>query len=313
MKRIAKEGDFRNNFSQGGSVEKYSPSYEEQQVILKAAKNSKCEICGVDHIVAEDGNAYVIEVNSCPGTDGFIQVHPDVIERMADFVLSKCKESTKTQIIGTVEKVDLEDIGELEALMDMSDRQNSVLDARDIDLGEQYVSFTSNGRKVKLPISDVNTYIVNGAYHKVPVVKLAMKMGGTTFENIPFELMNRENKKTPVILSKNFLSGHKYLIDPNRTNTLLKESVEELDVDMLDEPSASFSPDLSDEALVALFSLTQKGPVEEKPLTQAAIDELKMHEFITEENELTEGAWDYLTSDASIERLENLRNGVEEV
>lgn len=312
MKRIAKEGDFRNNFSQGGSVENYSPSYEEQQVILKAAKNSKCEICGVDHILAEDGKPYVIEVNSCPGTDGFMTVHHDVIDRMADFVLSKCKESTKTRIIGAMEKVDLEEVGELEALMDMSERRNSVLDARDIDMDDQFVTFTSNNRRVKLPVHDVNTYIVNGVYHKVPVVKLDMKLGGTTFENIPFELVNRQNKKTPVLLSKSFLTGHKYLIDPNKANSLLKESVE-LDQDMLDEPTtASFSPELTDEALVVLFSLTQPGPVEEKPLTQAAVDELKMHEFITEDNELTDAAWEYLTSETSIERLENLRNGVEE-
>ena len=312
MKRIAKEGDFRNNFSQGGSVEAYTPSYEEQQVILKAAKHSKCEICGVDHIVGEDGKPYVIEVNSCPGTDGFLQVHPDAIQRMADFVLSKCKDSTKTRVIGAIEQIDLEDIGVVMAMMDMSDRQLSVLDARDIDLGEQEVTFTSNGRRVRFPIKDINTYVVNGAYHKVPVIRLDFQLGGALFENVPFELMNREKKKTPALLSKTFLSGRKYLIDPNKATTMIKES---LDEDMLvdeEQPTGTFFPDLTDEALVVLFALTQEGPVEEKPITQEAIDELKMHGFLTEENELTQEALDYLVSDESIERLNNLRDGAED-
>lgn len=310
MKRVAKEGDFRNNFSQGGSVENYTPSWAEEEVIKKAAKWSGCEICGVDHIVAEDGNSYVIEVNSCPGTDGFLTVHPDAIERMADFVLSKCGESTKVRVLGSTEKVDLQEIGEVEALMDLGDRKCCVLDARGVEVDGDWVNFENNGRKFRMRLHDLNTYINNGAYHKVPVVKLDMKLAGTDYQGVPFELMNRENRSTPALISRDFLVGRKYLIDPSRNSTSLRESVEVENLpEELEEPK-SYMSDLSDEALVCLFALTQDGKKEDKPITEDSINELLYHGFVDENGKITEEGWAYITDALTIDRLEQLRSGL---
>ena len=303
MKRIAAEGDFRNNFSQGGTVEQYDLNAEEKETVLKAAKVSGCEICGVDHIVGQDGKPYIIEVNSCPGTDGFLTVHPDAIERMADYILSKCGSTTKTNILGSVEKVDIEEIGELPAQFDMGEREHSILDARNIDVDGNTVKFESNGRTISLPVIDWATYMVNGSYKKVPVVRLDVKLKDTNLNGVQFELVNREKKQNPVLISKNALSGHKFLIDPSR-NGLLKESVE--------EPGAepAFDSVLSNEALVCLFSLTQKGRREDKPITPAAMEELGYRGFV-EDGKPTKEGWEFITSKDTIDRLMNLRNGVE--
>lgn len=303
MKRIAKEGDFRNNFSQGGSVEAYNLNEEEKKVVLKAAKASGCEICGVDHIIAKDGKPYIIEVNSCPGTDGFLTVHPDVIEKMADFVLSKCGSTTKTKILGSTEKVDIEEIGELAAQFDMGEREHSILDARNLETDGNTVKFESNGKKVSLPIVDWTTYLVNGEYKKVPVVRLDVKLNDYNLDNVLFELVNREKKQNPVVLSKSVLSGHKFLIDPSK-NGLLRESVEQ---PMEDK---GFTSVLSDDALVCLFSLTQKGRREDKPITPEAMEELGYKGFVAD-GKITKEGWSYITSDDVIERLDNLRHDIE--
>ena len=308
MKRIAKEGDFRNNFSQGGTVENYNLTTEEEETVKKAAKASGCEICGVDHIVGEDGNVYVIEVNSCPGTDGFLTVHKDVIEKMADYVLSKCGDSTRTTVIGSQETIDLEEIGKVTALMDLGDGSNSKLDAREITVDDGTVSFKTNGKQIKMPIHDIATYTVNGTYVKVPVVKLDMKLGKAVFPGVKFELVNREGKSSQALLSRDFLAGHKYLIDPNRKNTIMTESVIP---DLEDDREATYMSELSDEALVCLFALTRKGRAADKPLTDEALQELEFHGFIDKNDRPTDAGWEYLTSSKSVERLDALRDGTE--
>ena len=308
MKRIAKDGDFRNNFSQGGSVENYNLTTEEESVVKKAAKASGCEICGVDHIVGEDGKPYVIEVNSCPGTDGFLTVHGNVIEKMADYVLSKCNDTTKTTVIGSQETVDLQEIGKVSALMDLGDNKHCMLDARKVSVDEDVVSFTTNGKQYKMPVHDIATYTVNGSFVKIPIVKLDMKIGDVMFPGVTFQLVNRDGKSTQALISREFLAGHKYLIDPNKKNMALTESVMP-DVD--DGEDVTYMSELSDDALVCLFALTQKGRREDKPITEEALEELRWHEFIDDNDKPTETGWNYITSEKAVDRLDTLRTGVE--
>lgn len=305
MLRKAKEGDFRNNYSQGGTVEEYNLSEKEKNVVLQAARESGCEICGVDHIVGPDGNPYVIEVNSCPGTDGFLQIHPDAIEKMADFVLDMCGQSTRTSVIGTQETIDIEEVGQMDAQLDLNGRDNSVLHAEEVDVNDDYVSFKTNGKTVRLPISDFKTYDVNGERHKVPVVELSVKLGRTTIPHVHFELMSRKSCHCPVLLSNACLSGGKFVIDPAKKNiTSLNESVEETGVP--DAEEKVFLSELSDEALVALFSLSTKK--KDKFGTPEATEELEWHGY-AKDGKITDEGWAYLLRDDIAERLVKLKNG----
>ena len=62
MKRY-NSNDFRANISNGGSMEKYSPTKDEVNLALKAAKSVGCDFCGVD-ILQSDKGPLVCEVNS---------------------------------------------------------------------------------------------------------------------------------------------------------------------------------------------------------------------------------------------------------
>ena len=70
MKRYALAGDFRANASLSGRCEFYTPTSEQIELAESAAVavGAVDSIVGVDIMTDLDGNSYVIEVNSNPGT-----------------------------------------------------------------------------------------------------------------------------------------------------------------------------------------------------------------------------------------------------
>lgn len=72
MERQAKKGEFRANFSQGGSVGMVNLSKEEQDMALKATKEIGLHVAGVDIIRTAEGPK-ILEVNSNPGLEGITQ------------------------------------------------------------------------------------------------------------------------------------------------------------------------------------------------------------------------------------------------
>lgn len=75
IKRIAKEGDFRNNFSQGGRVETVQDEKvrgELYKIALKATSILNLNFAGVDIIYDQENKKYVfLETNSAPEWQGF--------------------------------------------------------------------------------------------------------------------------------------------------------------------------------------------------------------------------------------------------
>lgn len=72
MERQAKKGEFRANFSQGGSVGLVNLSVAEQKMALSATKAIGLHVAGVDIIRTTDGPK-ILEVNSNPGLEGITQ------------------------------------------------------------------------------------------------------------------------------------------------------------------------------------------------------------------------------------------------
>lgn len=64
MERKAKEGDFRANITNGGIMEAYGPSKEEQELAVRCCKILKTDFAGVDLLKGEHGETLVCEVNS---------------------------------------------------------------------------------------------------------------------------------------------------------------------------------------------------------------------------------------------------------
>jgi len=70
MERIPRPGDFRANFSLGGSVELFEPSNETIALAKKALQATGMSVGGVDVLITEDGRQYILEVNHNPGFEG---------------------------------------------------------------------------------------------------------------------------------------------------------------------------------------------------------------------------------------------------
>lgn len=73
MLRTAKEGDFKANFSAGGSVETYELTAEIEWLAVESANALGLGLAGVDILFGKDGQYYICEVNSNPGIVGFEQ------------------------------------------------------------------------------------------------------------------------------------------------------------------------------------------------------------------------------------------------
>ena len=69
MKRIPGEGEFRANFSLGGTVELFSLDGEGKKLAKEALSAVDMTVGGVDMLIAKDGQRYILEVNH---TAGFI-------------------------------------------------------------------------------------------------------------------------------------------------------------------------------------------------------------------------------------------------
>lgn len=69
MERIAVEGEFKANFSQGASVREFIPDEGAKQLATQTADILNLQVAGIDLLFAEDGYT-ICEANSFPGFKG---------------------------------------------------------------------------------------------------------------------------------------------------------------------------------------------------------------------------------------------------
>lgn len=69
MERRAKSGDFKANYSQGGSVAEFIPDEEAKNLAIRTAEILNIQIAGIDLLFAEDGYT-ICEANTFPGFKG---------------------------------------------------------------------------------------------------------------------------------------------------------------------------------------------------------------------------------------------------
>lgn len=69
MQRIAAHGNFKANFSLGGTVEKFELSNELEWLVLEITRILQLDVAGIDLLFDENGFK-ICEVNSSPGFEG---------------------------------------------------------------------------------------------------------------------------------------------------------------------------------------------------------------------------------------------------
>ncbi len=91
MERIAKDGNFKANFSIGGDVQAYEVTPELEWVVLEISRLLNLDIAGVDLLFDEDGFK-ICEVNSSPGWQGLEKCNDvDVASEIFNFINIRLK------------------------------------------------------------------------------------------------------------------------------------------------------------------------------------------------------------------------------
>lgn len=73
MERRAKEGDFKANYSAGGSVALFVPDDEARELAIRTAEVLDIQVAGVDLLFSESGGYTICEANTFPGFKGLEQ------------------------------------------------------------------------------------------------------------------------------------------------------------------------------------------------------------------------------------------------
>ena len=73
MKRIPRDGDFRANFSLGGTVELFDLQKKDKELAIEALKAVGMTVGGVDILIDKNDERYVLEVNHTAGFKGMEQ------------------------------------------------------------------------------------------------------------------------------------------------------------------------------------------------------------------------------------------------
>jgi gamma-F420-2:alpha-L-glutamate ligase len=89
MKRVKIDGDFRSNFSLGGKTEKVIMTPEQLAICKKVVRIVDGKLLGIDLMINEKGEPFVLEVNSSPGTTGITEASGvPVAEKIVDYLMS---------------------------------------------------------------------------------------------------------------------------------------------------------------------------------------------------------------------------------
>jgi len=92
MKRIPKEGEFRANFSLGGSVENFDLDDDTKKLAIKALKTIGMSVGGVDVLITSEGKKYILEVNHVAGMVGMeLAVSQNITKTYVEHALQHAK------------------------------------------------------------------------------------------------------------------------------------------------------------------------------------------------------------------------------
>lgn len=201
MKRNQLDGDFRSNYSLGSTAEKGTLTPEQENIAKLAAKATNCRWAGVDLIVDRGTNqAYVIEVNSSPGTKGITTAAGDdvvgiIMDMFKDFKYTKYESNQ----IGQYETCLIKDLG-IDATIKFDTKKGfTEMECSSVNAKDEDVSFVFNGITYNRELS--------GIRKGDPMIELNIKFNGTTYKNELVVLKQINNN-----LNKNILvAGTKFI------------------------------------------------------------------------------------------------------
>jgi len=125
------------------------------------------------------------------------------------------KQFFEKTVIGLIEKITLDGIGEVDAKIDSGNGAYNVLHGEDVIRQGNKVTFTTiNGKRLIKEIEDTIAINVGaGNIEERPVVRFRMKFSGKQFDNVPFSIGNRSTNEYKILVGKDFIKQLDALID----------------------------------------------------------------------------------------------------
>ena len=221
MRRNKIDGDFRTNFSLGGTIESFELSEDQKKLAISTAAAVKCNWCGVDMIADKNtGENFIIEVNASPGVKGITSVS-DVppIDYIFDFLKKFKYINNNATVIGATESAILK-FEEGDYLTDVMFNINddiSVIETRTAayDESNRKVTFGVDNLMVTKPV--IGTMIENDNVTRSYLIQTKVEFNDVTYKNVIFKVKQVDNNDNLVIMSNSFLGqiGNMVSIDPN--------------------------------------------------------------------------------------------------
>jgi len=231
MRRNKIDGDFRTNFSLGGTIESFELTEDQKKLAIDTAAAVKCKWCGVDMIIDKNtGENYIIEVNASPGVKGITSVSEvPPIDYIFDFLKRFKYINNNASVIGHTESAHVM-FGDMniatEVLFNINDDIN-VIETKSAFYNEEskQVSFMMSNNTITRQV--IGTLIEPDNVTRSYLVQANVDFNDTMYKNVIFKVKQVNGDTQNVVLANSFLSqiGSMVSIDPN-TSYLVTDPIE---------------------------------------------------------------------------------------
>lgn len=232
MKRFKIKKDFRSNYSLGGKVAEVKLTDEQKNIAILSSKSVGAIWSGVDMMIDKNGKAYIIEINTSPGTEGIeIATEKSIIDIVLKYAFNKKHWRLKPTECGYLEAIHIEMLGDLSAKMDTGNGSYCVIDTPKWSVADESVSWFFGGKKYTHKMESVKKVKVGGVKNEFedrPVILLDVLFNGKTYKDIKFTLSNREGMTTPILMNRHFIRLANLMVNPARRYAITLKPKKEL-------------------------------------------------------------------------------------
>ena len=127
-------------------------------------------------------------------------------------------EIADNDVIGLVEPITIDSVGDVEAKVDSGNGAYNVLHGDILSKrGDNIIIGTVNNKKLKKQVVDtVVIHIGSGNKEERPVVLFDIVFDGKKYKDVPFSIADRSENEYPVLVGKDFVSKIDKLIDVDK-------------------------------------------------------------------------------------------------